>query len=160
MLRSIIAVWTLALALVTVAALAGCGGVGIGPSPSPPDLATAPAATCAQSCDPCAQGEFCYQPSQVAQLPAFCARACTDDRDCAAGEQCASLFAALQPSVCVRAGAPVGCAAAQPNWHCDFPPASCKDDNTAQIPFSHADDRVCGTAFVHCANGCVAGACR
>ena len=164
MLRSIVVVWCLALALVVIAATAGCGhdDCGVVTPPALPDMAqpaTAPA--CATACAAaCGAGEFCYQPSAIAQLPAFCARQCADDRDCQSGEKCASLFAAQQPPVCVSAGHPVGCAPPSPSWHCDFPPAACKDADTAQIPFSDSADRVCGVAFVHCANGCVTGACR
>ncbi|HEX9101721.1 MAG TPA: hypothetical protein VF997_05935 [Polyangia bacterium] len=160
MLRSIIAVWSLALALLIIAATAGCGcDPGGLVATTLPDMAPA-APTCPTSCSGCAAGEICFQPSAVAQLPAFCAHACADDRDCAAGQKCASLFAALQPSVCISDGSPVGCAPASPTWHCDFGPASCKDADTAQLPFSDAVHRVCGWELVHCANGCVTGACR
>ena len=168
MLRSILAVWSLALALLVIAATAGCGwggcldgddcSAGLVSAPDlslPRDFAT----TCATSCGTCAAGEICFQPSAVAELPAFCAHACNDERDCAAGEECAALFASGQPAVCITAASPVGCAPASPTWHCDFPPATCKDAQTAAVPFSDAARRICGVYNVHCANGCAAGAC-
>ncbi len=169
MLRSIIAIWCVALGLLIVAATAGCGdGCANGDSCSvgswsPPDLASspdlAPSAQCPTTCPACASGEFCFQTSVVAELPAFCARGCTTDDDCKTGEICAALFASLQPPVCISAGSPKGCGTPSPTWHCDQPPASCKDANTLQKPFSHTDDMVCGTELVHCANGCATDHC-
>ncbi len=166
MLRSIVAVWCLALALLVIAATAGCigGGCANGDDCSVgtyqyPDMAK-PAPVCATTCGTCAANEFCYQPSTVAQLPAFCARQCADDRDCQAGEKCAQLFAALQPPVCITDTSPVGCAAPTPGWHCDFPAPSCFDAHTTEIPFSDASRMICGSELVHCANGCVTGACQ
>ncbi len=161
MLRSIVVVWSLALALLVIAATAGCvhpDDCGV-VTPTLPDMAE-PARVCPTSCaTPCGAGELCYQPSAVAELPAFCAHQCADDRDCQSGERCAQLFAALQPPICISDSAPVGCATPTPGWHCDFPEPTCFDAHTAEIPFSDASRMICGTALVHCANACQNGAC-
>lgn len=168
MLRSILAIWTVALTLVAVAALSGCGGCldgdrGCGSfgSGSSPDMTTLPdlADVCPQSCSVCAADQICFQGSFAAQLPSFCAHGCADDRDCGAGQTCASLFAALQPSVCIGAGLPIGCGGKSPDWHCHLQGPTCKDASTLSRPFSHASDQVCGWELVHCANGCMNGAC-
>ena len=169
MLRSIIAIWTVALALIVIAATSGCtlgdceqpNRGGCSPDYQPPDMALPRDLSdeCPQQCGACAADEICFQGNLTAALPSFCAHACADDRDCGSGGKCAQLFASSQPTVCVRSGAPVGCGAATPNWHCDFPPASCKDASTLLEPFSDAADRVCGWEYVHCANGCANGAC-
>ena len=165
MLRSIVAVWCLAFALLVIAATAGCdlGGCANGDScggitPIVQDMARPPA-TCSQTCPPCAASETCFRPDAVAQLPPFCSRACTDDCDCAAGEKCASLFAAGLGPVCIAAGAPKTCATSTSGFSCDLQAASCRDASTAEVPFTDAADGVCGWELVHCANGCVAGAC-
>ena len=167
MLRSIIAIWTLALALLAVAATSGCYGCANGDDScgsfgsSQPDLAQPPdlEQSCPQQCGSCATDQFCFRGDGVAQLPAFCAHACTDDRDCGSGEKCATLFAAQQPSVCIAAGTPRGCGGASPNWHCDLQGPTCQDASTLSRPFSDASDQVCGWELVHCANGCANGAC-
>jgi hypothetical protein len=166
MLRSIIAVWSVALALLIIAATAGCewGGcangddcsVGIGYDVRP-DMAKPPA--CPLRCGACPTGDTCFSPSAAVQLPAFCAHECADDRDCGATEKCVALIDAQLPSVCVSAGTPVGCTPAYAGWHCDFPPRSCKDADTAQLPYADTTDRVCGLELVHCTNGCRNGAC-
>jgi hypothetical protein len=163
MLRSIVAVWLVALALLTIAATAGCGwgcangddcSAGLGLDPPMPDLAPLP--TCSTACPSCAAGEICHQPAVGARLPAFCARTCADDRDCAAGELCATLADATVPPVCVAAGAPKSCIAGRV---CNTVGTWCFDGHTVATPFSHADDGVCGWELVHCANGCTSGAC-
>lgn len=161
MLRSIIAIWCIALGLVFIAATSGCSLGGCangddcsGPVSHPPDMAYPPAAQCATTCPACVTGETCFQPPFSAQLPTFCARTCTSDGDCKTGETCAALFASLQPAVCISAGSPKGCGTTPVGWHCDLAPASCKDANTLQKPFTHVDDLVCGWELVHCANGC------
>jgi hypothetical protein len=114
-----------------------------------------PQAACPTSCGVCGAGEFCYAPSGMSGLPSFCARACVDSRDCKTGEKCAVLFAALQPAVCVSDVEPAACGAtANPNWHCDFPPDSCRDANTLDRSFSQRANRTCGHERVHCDNGC------
>jgi len=170
MLRSILAVWSLAFALLVIAATAGCdwGGcangddcsAGLVPGPdlsAPPDFAI----TCPTSCGTCAAGEICFQPSGAAELPAFCARPCADNRDCTGsdGYKCATLFASDEPAICITDSSPVGCAPASATWHCDLGPASCKDAQTALVPFSDDVHRVCGALLVHCAHSCAAGVC-
>jgi hypothetical protein len=166
MLRSIIAIWTVALVLLVIAATSGCdngclsGDSGCGSyGVSVPDMARPPVAQCATQCDSCGAGEVCFQPDFAANLPSFCAVKCDDDRGCATGQKCATLFAAMQPSICIGAGNPRSCGGTSPSWSCDLQPAACKDAMTAQVAFSDATDQVCGWELVHCANGCANGAC-
>ena len=166
MLRSIVAVWCLALALLIIAANAGCalGGCANGDdcsagiTPWQPDMARPP--ICPGSCDGCAADQICFQGGVAAGVPSFCARACSDDRDCAHGSRCASLFAAMQPSVCIGSGSPMGCGYGKPGFSCDLQGPSCKDADTLMQPFVDSVYQVCGWELVHCANGCVTGACR
>lgn len=165
MLRSIIAIWSFALGLVIVAACAGCGGEPVGGGAHTVDMAPAPDLdpACPMQCGSCAAGDFCFQGSFAAQLPSFCAHGCADDRDCANGEKCATLFAALQPSVCVSPTAPIGCGVRAPGWHCDLLGPTCKDDHTLSRPFSQPANGICGWELVHCDAGCdatVAAHCK
>jgi hypothetical protein len=167
MLRSIIAIWCIAVGLIIVAATVGCmggclNGDDCGSFGTPPvnDMAHPAAPQCASSCPSCAADQFCFQPSLSAQLPVFCAKSCANDDNCGTGEICAELFASLQPPVCITPRSPLGCAAPSPTWHCDLGPASCNDASTLSQPFSRADARVCGWELVHCANGCDAGHCK
>jgi hypothetical protein len=167
MLRSIIAIWGLAIGLVIVAATVGCMGgclngddCGSFGTPSVNDMAHPVAPQCASSCRGCASDQICFQAPLAAQLPAFCAKQCASDNDCGINQICATLFASLQPPVCINAGWPKGCGGATANWHCDLAPASCKDASTLSQPFSHADDQVCGWELVHCANGCDTDHCK
>jgi hypothetical protein len=165
MLRSIIAVWTIALCLLVVAATSGCIGGndclnGDSCGVVVPQVDMARPASCATECASCAVDQTCVRPEPISELPAFCAHTCGDDRDCADGQKCVSLFASLVPSVCIGAGNPVGCGLASPGWHCDLTVASCKDADTLLQPYSDAVDRVCGTESVHCANGCLNNACK
>lgn len=166
MLRSILAVWCLALALLVIAASAGCawGGCANGddcsaglPQPQP-DMAKP--GVCPGACIGCSADEICYQGSVTAGVPNFCARPCADDRDCTGGSRCALLFAALQPAVCISDGKPMGCGYGHPGFSCDLQAASCKDASTLSQPFVDSVNQVCGWELVYCANGCANGACR
>ncbi len=42
-----------------------------------------------------------------------------------------------------------------PAPHCDFPPPSCKSPQVLRLGFSQPSNRVCGTEYVSCPNGCV-----
>ena len=170
MLRSILAVWSLAFALLIIAATAGCGWGGClngddcsAGLVSPPDLSPPAdfANACPTTCATCAAGEICFQPSPGAQLPAFCARPCADDRDCTGtdGYKCAALFASDEPPICITDSSPVGCGPPSSPWNCDPGPGSCKDAETALVPFSDEVHRVCGALLVHCAHRCAAGVC-
>ncbi len=130
-----------------------CGGPWDTPV-NPPDMASGP--TCATSCGPCGPGETCITPEPITNDHAFCAQTCADDRNCAAGELCLAMFAAMAPSACVANTVAIGCG----DWSkeiCDTQP-SC-DGNVAVEPFSDAARGLCGWKRVFCANGCTAGVC-
>jgi len=170
MLRSIIAIWTIAIGLIIVAANLGCGGcangvddccVGSECGGVGPDMAGAGVGGCgAASCAACAADESCFFGSATSQTPTFCAHRCLSDDDCTGGAICAQLFASLQPAVCVTHELPIGCGSPTPSWHCYLGPQKCYDAKTLMKPFSWSDSRTCGYEFVHCANGCDADNCR
>ncbi len=168
MLRSIIAIWCIALGLIVIAATSGCGGCldgdscsSFGPSVAGSDMAQPPSPPqCSLTCPMCPTGEQCFQGTVTSNLPSFCARRCNSDVDCATDEICANLFDAMQPPICIRAGSPRGCGTPPANWHCDFATgATCKDASTLSQPFTHQSDFVCGWELVHCANGCATDHC-
>ena len=87
---------------------------------------------------------------------AFCAATCSDDRDCAVGERCVTLFDAMAPAACIPSTLSIGCAGSSQGV-CDTQ-ANC-DGNVANLPFSDSARGICGWERVFCANGCASGAC-
>ena len=161
MLRSIVAIWSLAFTLIFVAVFAGCGGddsCGVPPT-APADHHSDPSyiPTCPGSCGVCGAGEFCFTPGSVitAGVPPFCARSRKDSRDCRTGGKCTDLLAAMQPAVCVSDKLPALCGSpTEAGWHCDFAPPSCKEADTLAVGYSQPANRTCGYELVHCDRGC------
>lgn len=137
----------------------GAGGTSCNPGtpPSPTDGGDA-AAGCRRACEPgCLSGFLCVIPSATQEYAAFCAPPCTTSADCGS-LRCASLFNQPgTPPVCVATDVPELCPGLpmDPSWHCDFPPPSCKSANVLMRGFSQPANRVCGTEYVFCQNGCV-----
>ena len=149
-----IAVWT--------ALVLGLGGIACTPGTPPSAIdggdAAAAAPVCRRACEPgCLAGSVCVTPGATHDYTAFCAPPCMTDADCG-GLRCASLF--NQPGtlpVCVATDVPELCPGlpADPSWHCDFPPPSCKSADVLRRGFSQPANRVCGTEYVFCPKGCV-----
>ena len=136
--------------------LSGCTGGGNKEDlPGPPDLG------CLRTCTPgCAAGSTCVVPSSLQTYTAFCAKTCTSDADCG-GQRCAALFDQPgTPAVCLTTDTPARCpgVAYDPSWHCDFPPASCKDAQVLRRGFSQPANQVCGSEYILCPGGCAPGA--
>ena len=139
--------------------LGASGGTSCDLSVPPSGTAGADAATaCRRSCEPgCLSGFTCVIPSALQDYTAFCASPCTTNADCGS-LRCASLFNQPgTPPVCVATDVPEPCPGlpADPSWHCDFPPPSCKSANVLMRGFSQPMNRVCGTEYVFCQNGCL-----
>lgn len=139
----------------------GLGGNACNPGTPPSatdggDAAAAP--VCRRACEPgCLSGFVCVIPGATHDYTAFCAPPCTTDADCG-GLRCASLFNQPgTPPVCVATDVPELCPGlpADPSWHCDFPPPSCKSADVLMRGFSQPTNRVCGTEYVFCPKGCV-----
>jgi hypothetical protein len=162
MLRSIIAIWTIALGLIIAAANMGCyggcldgedcsAGLGTGPDMAGPEQPR----QCSTTCPTCGRGEICAQATEVSP---FCARTCTTDADCDSSETCALLVGSTRP-VCIARGTAQGCRTTSDTYSC-IPSTSCKDAMTMQQGFAYLDDRICGWELKPCANGCVDGQCK
>lgn len=133
-------------------------GISCGQSAPPAGTGGDPPADCRRYCEPgCPSGSMCVIPNATQDYTAFCAPPCTTNADCA-NLRCASLFNQPgTPPVCVATDVPELCPGvpADASWHCDFPPPSCKSANVLMRGFSQPTNRVCGTEYVFCQNGCL-----
>lgn len=156
--RGFASVVALGALLVLIMDTSGCGGgsprLDMTADSGAPDLG------CPRSCAAaCAMGQTCVVPGSLETYTAFCAKTCTTDVDCG-GMRCAALFNKPgTPPVCLPTDLPTLCPGVDydPRWHCDFPPASCKDAQTLQRGFSQPKNQVCGTEYVFCTGGCAPG---
>jgi hypothetical protein len=138
-------------------AFIGCGTEDIGhPGPD----AAAPVCLGPGSCpSSCAAGSVCATSFGAFNRHApTCLKACKVSGDCGGNLRCADLFGEmLGTAVCIADTLPAPCGQVPLSYHCDFPPATCKDGQTLARPFSQASNGTCGHELVACPNGCVEG---
>jgi hypothetical protein len=150
------------IAAILLLVVAGCGDSnphpGDGGSAASPDLAVP---MCTRTCPACPTGQTCFVPGATSEFRAFCAQACSVSSDCGGpGERCAKVFnEPSQPRVCVSQTSPLPCEGepAQPNFHCDQPPATCMNSQILQAPFSQQANLLCGVEYSFCPTGCAPG---